>query len=677
MRIAPRALEAIQARRTRITSTIGAKARVTWQSKLHTREAPWNTWLDLPASLPLTLAALRDQVLAHLAAVEARFQSLRQSLPSTIAVSEKMFRSPSWYLKQGNDDFDAPDKYGDPMDQAILSSFYSHLSLLREELKLLVQRLPSSSSTVSSPFASSQMGISSLPSSLSLPRMPVNVNMLFDAFYARLPATPPSISPPNAAADDHHKDPKFEAACDLRRLLSAIKNNLEAVNETVNSVARKDCLLNAWSTLHQENHISRTLTRTRSGSFSALQSAQLSLVAANARESTAAFVRRMEERLVSLANTGRDRANDVVHRAAEAAKQTEDKIYRTALDLAKGGRQLITYADLPELWKNNEYILGGYRFIPSRNWGALLRSTFEVHNETGNILSHLIGIFIVLPLFWPDANSTSDVHTTPMDRLVQTIYLIAAVKCLVLSVSWHVMAGCADHKIFETFACVDYTGIAWLVAASIWTVIYNCFYCQPNLALLYSATTFIVGLVGAIVPFMDFFNRRENKKWRIAMFLGMCFTGIAPFSHAAFEQGLGKTAQFLSPIFPSLLAYVAGLVFYATHFPESLRPGLFDVVGHAHQWWHISIVIAICLHYRAALIWHEQRFDFSCAGTPPSASLPAFNELLASAGGLGGTHSLDRADKKIHRMRQFLGTLAGGNVGRFYDVIVDFLQTSF
>lgn len=136
---------------------------------------------------------------------------------------------------------------------------------------------------------------------------------------------------------------------------------------------------------------------------------------------------------------------------------------------------------------------------------------FEVHNETGNIMTHLIGAAIIIPLFWPSANSTLDPHTTPMDRFVQTLYLIAALKCLLLSVSWHVMAGCSDLKVFDLFACVDYTGIAWLVAASIATASYSVFYCQPNLSLLYSCTTFMVGLVGAVVPFMEFFNKRENK----------------------------------------------------------------------------------------------------------------------------------------------------------------------
>ncbi len=61
-----------------------------------------------------------------------------------------------------------------------------------------------------------------------------------------------------------------------------------------------------------------------------------------------------------------------------------------------------------------------------------------------------------------------------------------------------------------------------------------------ELALFYSFTTLLVGLAGAILPWAEWFNKRENKNWRIAVFLTMCFTAVAPFSHAAFEHGLAK-----------------------------------------------------------------------------------------------------------------------------------------
>ncbi|CAD6886766.1 unnamed protein product [Tilletia controversa] len=362
--------------------------------------------------------------------------------------------------------------------------------------------------------------------------------------------------------------------------------------------------------------------------------------------------------------------------------KAEDALYTAALDFARGGQRLLTYERLPHLWRNNAHILSGYRFIPIERWPALMRSTFEIHNETGNIMTHLIGIAIIVPLFWPykDGHSWAlDAHTTPMDRLVQTIYLVAAIKCLALSVSWHVMAGCSHPRWFEAFACIDYTGVAWLVSASVFTLIYNEFYCQPNLALFYSFTTFLVGVTGATLPWAKWFNTREAKMWRVAIFLSMAFAALLPFTHAAYEHGLTKTAAFAFPVVPSLLAYILGIVVYALEIPERWAPGRFDIWGHAHQIWHSLIIVAILLHWRAVSIWHQNRFEFSCAVDKTAIEDVIQRSIgalwLSKAGGLQGVSGLGKADQTVHEWRRVLGRLGGGAVGRTWDAGVDWIQT--
>jgi hypothetical protein len=41
---------------------------------------------------------------------------------------------------------------------------------------------------------------------------------------------------------------------------------------------------------------------------------------------------------------------------------------------------------------------------------------------------------------------------------------------------------------------------------------------------------------------------------------------------------------------PSLVSYLTGLAFYATHFPECCFPGRFDW-GGSHAVWHVFIVV--------------------------------------------------------------------------------------
>lgn len=49
----------------------------------------------------------------------------------------------------------------------------------------------------------------------------------------------------------------------------------------------------------------------------------------------------------------------------------------------------MNWGTLPDYLKDNEFITSGYR----ANWGFMdtLKSLFQLHNETGNIWSHLLG----------------------------------------------------------------------------------------------------------------------------------------------------------------------------------------------------------------------------------------------------------------------------------------------
>ena len=76
---------------------------------------------------------------------------------------------------------------------------------------------------------------------------------------------------------------------------------------------------------------------------------------------------------------------DVQASAERAQTQTERTAAQVMSALKKSlhGRKLISYHDLPEKWRNNEWVHGGYRFIPLQEWPSLVLSIFTLHNETG------------------------------------------------------------------------------------------------------------------------------------------------------------------------------------------------------------------------------------------------------------------------------------------------------
>lgn len=118
-----------------------------------------------------------------------------------------------------------------------------------------------------------------------------------------------------------------------------------------------------------------------------------------------------------------DLIEDVQAEAKKAQTQAERTAHQvlSALKQSLHGRILISYHDLPEKWRNNEWVHGGYRFIPLQKWPSLLLSMFTLHNETSmsvQLNKH------VLVLTRPNSqhpyapNSPNSLRPVPPSRLV-------------------------------------------------------------------------------------------------------------------------------------------------------------------------------------------------------------------------------------------------------------------
>ncbi|KZT10763.1 putative G-protein coupled receptor [Laetiporus sulphureus 93-53] len=279
---------------------------------------------------------------------------------------------------------------------------------------------------------------------------------------------------------------------------------------------------------------------------------------------------------------------------------------KVALDIAcavkqsLNGSRLIQYVDLPHPWRNNPFVMHGYRFIPLQEWPRLIMSLFALHNETLNIHTHLIPFVAWLVALLPFSPfSSASVQTDP-PVLAFTAF---ALLCLFTSALWHTMAGCAHPKGMELCARIDYVGIGWLISASVGTVVHYGFRCNPMACSVFLTLCLTMGLSGSILPFTEWFNKYEYRGYRIAFFVALAFTSIAPLACLAYLHSTAEMLAFIRPISPSFASYIAGLVFYATHFPEcylSSRWAHSHVLdrfgGGSHAIWHIFIVVAISQH---------------------------------------------------------------------------------
>lgn len=283
----------------------------------------------------------------------------------------------------------------------------------------------------------------------------------------------------------------------------------------------------------------------------------------------------------------------------------------TALKASAHGARYISYNQLPDKWKNNEYVHRGYRFIPLSNWKSLALSAFCFHNETLNIHTHFVPFavsFVTCAILGPSAEYES---------MPDMIYTYFARVCLLTSAIWHTFSGCAHPGAMEFFARLDYVGIGWLISASVASVVYFGMSCHATAACIYFSACLLSALVGSFLPFMPWFNERKHKKWRLAYFIFLSLSGISPVVHLGIIHHWWPALVFVSAIIPSLAAYGIGVFFYAAHFPECLyahdpRPkwaDWLDTMGaSSHALWHICILLGIWLH-RYALHLMKSGFD--------------------------------------------------------------------
>ena len=307
---------------------------------------------------------------------------------------------------------------------------------------------------------------------------------------------------------------------------------------------------------------------------------------------------------------GFERAAKVVDEGIERAKRAADTVEEHIANAIARAREhgLIRYDDLPHPWRVNPHIVKGYRFTESKI--DCVRSMFNISNESVNIWSHAIGLMIVLSIafyFYPTSLAFSS--STKTDVFIAAVFFFAACKCLVCSTLWHTMNSVADQNLMERFACVDYTGISLLIAASIMTTEYTAFYCEPISRSIYMALTATLGIGGVILPWHPTFNRADMAWARVAFYVSLATTGFAPVLQLNITRGTTWAWDFYAPIAQSIGVYLLGALVYASHVPERWFPGAFDYVGGSHNLWHLAVLGGILFHYVAMHKFFASAFE--------------------------------------------------------------------
>lgn len=269
-----------------------------------------------------------------------------------------------------------------------------------------------------------------------------------------------------------------------------------------------------------------------------------------------AAVRFLEELLAEFeasSHASMDRELGRAMRGVEAVIDVKDKLAESIERAIKAARErrLITYEELPFPWRVNPYITRGYRFTETKL--ECVRSVFALNNETCNIWTHGLGFIVILTIalyFYPTSQIFS-YHTTA-DKLINGLFFLAAAKALACSTIWHTFSSISHQTTMERFACVDYSGISMLIAASIITTEYTAFYVEPVSRSIYMAITFLFGIAGAILPWKPAFNRADMRVWRVVFYVTLGATGTIPMIQLSWTRGAQWTAFFYLPVLKSV-----------------------------------------------------------------------------------------------------------------------------
>ena len=265
-------------------------------------------------------------------------------------------------------------------------------------------------------------------------------------------------------------------------------------------------------------------------------------------------------------------------------------------------------------------IMAGYR-VPYKPWTYYGLSLFQLHNETVNVWTHLIGCCIIINRLYGYFHE----FDLNKDAVLGTL-LIFGITCIIgllTSALVHLLHGKSPYIHIVAFM-IDYIGATFCSFGSGIMAIYAL--CDKGA--YDSMEPYYVPLL-TLSSYLNFINLCVAKLWyghdpynlnRKYMFLvGMsiqAFINMAPFAPRYVTCYYDDTCSMMSlnHLTVMQIVFVLEAITFAAHQPEKTWPGKFDIVGHGHQIFHVLIVINHVIQLDA--IYSEHQIGFSSHSQP-------------------------------------------------------------
>ena len=203
-------------------------------------------------------------------------------------------------------------------------------------------------------------------------------------------------------------------------------------------------------------------------------------------------------------------------------------------------RKLYTWDEIPEWQKDNEHIIAGY-VRETNSFRRCFDSLFYIHNETGNVYSHLVpGVVFFLTMLFDKYAIVSFETTTFTDYLIINLFFLGAFTCLILSSTFHCFK---SHSLkIATFGNkLDYLGIVVLIVTSMISILFYGFYDNGPFFYGFSLLTLSFGSACAIVSLKDKFRSREWRPYRAGLFVAFGLSAVLPILTGVMYYGPHET----------------------------------------------------------------------------------------------------------------------------------------
>lgn len=251
-------------------------------------------------------------------------------------------------------------------------------------------------------------------------------------------------------------------------------------------------------------------------------------------------------------------------------------------------------------YQRRVYILWYYRLEAPR-----LRHFWRLHNEVGNMWTHLIAAALTLVRFgcWLQAELLEDYSVSGLSwprKLyaagVVSFYL-ASLLTFGISVTYHWRQSGKEREV-KCWLCLDISCCALLLLVGFLAGVPMGFHCHPQLQKAYMLQAMSVA-VGTLCAFLSESPATRGHRSSPFLILGG-ISALWPALHWLILSSEGRQAAGLW----LLLVIISGIlatIFYTKYIPECYAPGRFDLFCNSHQLWHCFIYIAIA-GYAEALV---------------------------------------------------------------------------